>query len=76
MINFKKIKGNLVHKTCIINWAKVIIGKGNILGPNVVIGTEAQHPYEKSNGKIFIGNNNVFREFTTIHLPTKIKKKL
>ena len=74
MINFKKIKGNLVHKSSIINWDKVKIGKGNIIGPNVIIGTEAQHPYEKSNGKIVIGNHNVFREFTTIHLPTIIKK--
>tara|TARA_A100001011_G_C14229247_1_gene808024 strand:+ start:676 stop:1275 length:600 start_codon:yes stop_codon:yes gene_type:complete len=74
MINFKKIKGNLVHKSSIINWDKVKIGIGNIIGPNVIIGTEAQHPYEKSNGKILIGNHNIFREFTTIHLPTKIKK--
>ena len=74
MTNFKKIKGNLIHKSSIINWDKVKIGKGNIIGPNVIIGTEAQHPYEKSNGKIVIGNRNVFREFTTIHLPTKIKK--
>ena len=74
MINFKKIKGNLVHKSSIINWDKIKIGKGNIIGPNVIIGTEAQHPYEKSNGKIVIGSDNIFREFTTIHLPTKIKK--
>ena len=74
MTNFKKIKGNLIHKSSIINWDKVKIGKGNIIGPNVIIGTEAQHPYEKSDGKIVIGNRNVFREFTTIHLPTKIKK--
>ena len=74
MINFKKIKGNLVHKSSIINWDKVKIGIGNIIGPNVIIGTEAQNPYEKSNGKILIGNHNIFREFTTIHLPTKIKK--
>ena len=74
MTNFRKIKGNLIHKSSIINWDKVKIGKGNIIGPNVIIGTEAQHPYEKSDGKIVIGNRNVFREFTTIHLPTKIKK--
>ena len=73
MTNFRKIKGNLIHKSSIINWDKVKIGKGNIIGPNVIIGTEAQHPYEKSDGKIVIGNRNVFREFTTIHLPTKIK---
>ena len=65
MTNFKKIKGNLINKSSIINWDKVKIGKGNIIGPNVIIGTEAQHPYEKSDGKIVIGNN-VFREFTTI----------
>ena len=52
MINFRKINGNLVHKNSIINWNKVEIGKGNVIGPNVIIGTEAQHPYEKSNGKI------------------------
>ena len=75
MIKFKSIKGNFIHETAIIDWDKIIIGKGNIIGPNVIIGTEAQHPYEKSNGKILIGNQNIFREFTTIHLPTKIKKK-
>ncbi len=74
MINFKKIRGNLIHKSSIINWDKVKIGKGNIIGPNVIIGTEAQHPYEKSKGKIIIGNDNIFREFTTIHLPTNIKQ--
>ena len=75
MINFKKINGNLIHNTSIINWDKLSIGKGNVIGPNVIIGTDAQHPYAKSQGKIIIGNNNIFREFCTIHLPTKIKKK-
>tara|TARA_E500000178_G_C16940287_1_gene716024 strand:+ start:666 stop:1253 length:588 start_codon:yes stop_codon:yes gene_type:complete len=74
MIKFKKIKGNLVHKSAVINWGKLDIGKGNIIGPNVIIGTDAQHPRDKSIGKIKIGNNNVFREFTTINLPTKLKK--
>ena len=74
MLKFKKIKGNLVHNSSIINWDKINIGKGNIIGPNVVIGTDAQHPYLESKGKIIIGNNNIFREFTTIHLPTKKKK--
>lgn len=74
MIKYKKIKGNLVHKTAIINWNKLDIGKGNLIGPNVIIGTDAQHPKEKSYGIIKIGNNNVFREFTTINLPTKQKK--
>ena len=73
-MDFKKIKGNLIHKTAIINWKKLKIGKGNIIGPYVVIGTDAQHIKDKSNGYIKIGNNNNFREFTTVHLPTKIKK--
>jgi UDP-N-acetylglucosamine acyltransferase len=74
MIKYKKIKGNFVHKTALINWNKLDIGKGNIIGPYVIIGTDAQHPREKSSGRIKIGNNNVFREFTTINLPTILKK--
>ncbi len=73
-MDFKKIRGNLVHKTAIINWNKCKIGKNNIFGPYVVIGTDAQHTNDKSIGHIKIGNDNIFREFTTVHLPTKIKK--
>ena len=75
-MNFKKIKGNYIHETAIINWKKVIIGKNNVIGPYSVIGTDAQHTSDVSNGKIYIGNNNIIREFTTIHLPTKLKKIL
>lgn len=74
MNNYNKIKGNIIHKTSIINWERVKIGKGNFIGPYVVIGTDAQHPYKKSKGKIIIGDNNTFREFSTIHLPTELKK--
>ena len=74
-MDFIKIKGNLVHKTAIIEWSKVKIGKKNIIGPYVIIGTDAQHTSEKSYGTIEIGNKNNFREFTTVHLPTKLKKK-
>ena len=42
MLKFKKIKGNLIHSTAIINWNELIIGKGNIIGPYVVIGNKAQ----------------------------------
>tara|TARA_Y100000287_G_C14198877_1_gene344240 strand:- start:655 stop:1251 length:597 start_codon:yes stop_codon:yes gene_type:complete len=73
-MDFKKIKGNLVHKTAIVNWKLVSMGKNNIIGPYVVIGTEAQHTHGKSDGRIKIGNNNIFREFSTVHLPTKLKK--
>ena len=73
-MDFKKVKGNLVHKTAIVNWKLVSMGKNNIIGPYVVIGTEAQHTHGKSDGRIKIGNNNIFREFSTVHLPTKLKK--
>ena len=42
MLKFKKIKGNLVHKTAVVNWKKIKIGKGNIIGPYVVIGNMLQ----------------------------------
>ena len=74
MIHYIKIKNNYVHKSSIVNWDKIDIGRGNVIGPNVIIGTDAQHPYKKSKGKIIIGNNNIFREFSTIHLPTDLKK--
>ncbi len=75
MLDFKKIKGNLIHKTAIINWSKIIIGKGNVIGPYSVIGNNAQFPNKKSNGKIIIGDNNIFNEYCNIHLPTKLTKK-
>ena len=30
---------------------------------------------KKNTGKIIIGNNNVFNEYTNIHLPTSLKRK-
>ena len=71
MIHYIKIKNNYVHKSSIVNWGKIDIGRGNVIGPNVTIGTDAQHPYKQ--GKIITGNN-IFREFSTIHLPTDLKK--
>ena len=75
MLNYIKKKNNLIHKTAIINWNKISIGKNNIIGPYVVIGNFAQHPKSKSSGIIEIGNNNIFNEYVNIHLPTKKKKK-
>ena len=75
MLNFKKIKGNFVHKTAVINWKKIKIGTGNTIGPYVVIGNSAQWPKKKSSGLIYIGNNNTFNEFCNIHLPTSLTKK-
>ena len=75
MLNYIKKKNNLIHKTAIINWKKISIGKNNIIGPYAVIGNFAQHPNSKSSGIIEIGNNNIFNEYVNIHLPTKNKKK-
>ena len=50
-LNFKKIKGNLVHSTSVINWKKIKIGKGNIIGPYVVIGNNPQWKNKKPSGK-------------------------
>ena len=75
MLKYKKIKGNLVHKSAVINWNKINIGKGNIIGPYVVIGNKPQWPHKKNVGKVIIGNNNTFNEYCNIHLPTKLKKK-
>ena len=72
MLGYKKIRNNKIHPTAIINWEKVILGKNNIIGPYVIIGNNAQHPKEKSYGKIKIGNNNTFNEYCNIHLPTKL----
>ncbi len=75
MLKYLKVKNNLIHSTAIINWKRLIIGKGNIIGPYVVIGNDAQHPKKKSLGNIKIGNNNRINEYCNIHLPTNIKKK-
>ena len=75
MIKFKKIKGNFVHSTAVINWKSLIIGIGNTIGPYVIIGNQAQWKNKKNIGKIIIGNNNVFNEYTNIHLPTSLKRK-
>ena len=75
MLKYLKIKNNLVHKTALINWKKIKIGKGNVFGPYVVIGNRPQWPKKKSNGYIYIGNNNFFNEHCNVHLPTKLTKK-
>jgi UDP-N-acetylglucosamine acyltransferase len=56
-------------------YGNVSIGSNNIIGPHSVIGTPPQHRshYDKGNrktkGGIVICNNNVIREFTTVHAP-------
>ena len=75
MLKFKKIKGNFVHSTAVVDWKSLVIGKGNTIGPYVVIGNQAQWKNKKNFGKIIIGHRNVFNEYTNIHLPTSLKKK-
>ena len=75
MLDYIKKNGNLIHKTAVINWKNLSIGKNNTIGPYVVIGNIAQHPKLKSSGIIKIGDNNFFNEFCNIHLPTKHNKK-
>jgi UDP-N-acetylglucosamine acyltransferase len=62
---------------------KTKIGKNNWIYPNCVFGTGPQHVSFKEKdiensikkfGMIEIGDDNIIREFTTIHLPT-VKKK-
>ena len=72
---FKRIKGNFVHPTAVINWKKITIGKNNTIGPYVVIGTNPQWKNKRPSGKIIIGNNNIIHEYCNIHLPTNLKKK-
>ena len=74
MLKFRKIKGNLIHRTAVIDWKSLKIGKNNIIGPYVVVGNKAQWKNKINKGKIIIGNNNTFNEYVNIHLPTTLKK--
>ena len=68
--NFENIDGNLIHKTAIINWDRVQLGKGNTIGPYTCIGTEPPNISQVSDGIIKIGDRNNICEYVTIHLPT------
>tara|TARA_B100001250_G_C19808068_1_gene794361 strand:+ start:1129 stop:1737 length:609 start_codon:yes stop_codon:yes gene_type:complete len=70
-MEWEEIEGNEVHSTAIVNWEQISIGTGNKIGPYVCIGTDAQHTREESSGTITIGNDNIFREYTTVNLPTR-----
>ena len=67
---YRYLFGNKVHRTAVVAWDQLQIGTGNVIGPFACIGGEAQHRSAKSIGKVVIGNNNTFREFSTIHRPT------
>ena len=74
MLNFNKVKDNLIHQTAVINWKKISIGKGNIIGPYIIIGNNAQHPKLKNNGIIRIGDNNVFTNLPMFIYQQVLKK--
>lgn len=65
-------ENNVIHPNTII-YGPTEIGDNNIIGPNVVIGTpgeDTRNPrYDSSMSPIFIGNNNIIREFTVIQKP-------
>jgi UDP-N-acetylglucosamine acyltransferase len=71
MNDFKTYKGNKIHNTALVDFDNLLIGKGNVIGPYAIIAGCAQHSKSKSLGKVVIGNNNVFREFFSIHRPVK-----
>lgn len=71
---YEQVNGNLIHKTALINWDYVEIGTGNTIYPYATIGFDAQHPREKSDGIVKIGNNNIIREYVSIHRPTNLNK--
>ena len=68
------IAGNKVHETAIVAWDHVKLGTGNIIGPYACVGTEAQHKTLACKGKVVIGNNNIIREFATIHRSLAFEK--
>jgi UDP-N-acetylglucosamine acyltransferase len=70
-MNYINYKGNKIHKTSIVDYDNLIIGKGNIIGPYAIIAGPAQHSKSKSLGKVIIGSNNVFREFFSVHRSVK-----
>lgn len=62
---------NKVHITAIVH-DDVIIGKGNIIGPYAVIGSNGEIRGKDPRGfkgKVIIGNNNVISEHVTIQRP-------
>jgi len=64
-------KGNYIGPNCYIG-PNVIIGDNNRIEGFASIGTPAEHRdyFRSTSGKVSIGNNNVIREFTTIHCGT------
>ena len=65
------IDGNQIHRTAIIH-KNVKLGKGNIIGPYCVIGSNGEIRGKEFNsfmGTVHIGNGNVISEHVTIQRP-------
>ena len=67
-------KGTIIKANTYIE-CNTKIGKNNIIGPFAVIGTPPQHiAYKGEETWVEIGDNNIIREFVTIHRGTFIEK--
>jgi UDP-N-acetylglucosamine acyltransferase len=71
---YYQLHGNLIHKTAAIDWDGIELGQGNKIGPFCTIGGEAEHKFYVSEGKIKIGNNNVFHNGVSVSKPTRLSK--
>lgn len=60
---------------CVVG-PNVVIGNGNTFTSHVSVGQPAQHRTNETHGWTVIGNNNVFREFVTIHAGTVRKTSI
>ena len=61
---------NIIEENVIIR-DNVVMGKRNHMHPYVTIGQGPQHIAKpNSDGKIIIGDDNVFREYSSVNLPT------
>lgn len=63
--------GNYVGPFCVIG-PDVEIGDGNRFEAYVSIGLPGQHRTAVDRGGVVIGNNNVFREWSTVHAATQL----
>tara|TARA_A100001037_G_scaffold286697_1_gene295361 strand:+ start:4707 stop:5225 length:519 start_codon:yes stop_codon:yes gene_type:complete len=62
---------NKIHKTAVI-FDNVTLGKNNIIGPYTVIGSNGEirgKKFDKFEGTVIIGDNNVISEHVTIQRP-------
>lgn len=66
-----EIDGNKIHHTAII-FPCVKLGKGNIIGPYTVIGSNGEirgKHFDEFKGEVIIGDSNVISEHVTIQRP-------